>query len=61
MSSTKTIYARVFAPDPQHEAAGKYVRGMIYEGCSWRLLLFQQLRRTLTMTGLFSPQLGQHL
>ena len=32
MSSTRTIYARVFAPDPQHEAEGKYVRVMIYEG-----------------------------
>jgi hypothetical protein len=32
LSSTRTIYARVFAPDPQHEAEGKYVRVMIYEG-----------------------------
>jgi hypothetical protein len=32
MSSTRTIYARVFAPDPQHEAEGKYVRVMINEG-----------------------------
>ena len=29
---TRTIYARVFAPDPQHEAEGKRVRVMIYEG-----------------------------
>jgi hypothetical protein len=32
MSSTRTSYACVFAPDPQHEAEGKYVRVMIYEG-----------------------------
>ena len=32
MYSSRTIYARVFAPDPQHEAEGKYVRVMIYEG-----------------------------
>jgi hypothetical protein len=32
MASTRTIYARVFAPDPQHEAEGKYVRVIIYEG-----------------------------
>ena len=29
---SRTIYARVFAPDPQHEVEGKYVRLMIYEG-----------------------------
>ena len=32
MSATRTIYARVYAPDPQHEAHGKRVRVMIYEG-----------------------------
>jgi hypothetical protein len=31
MPSTRTIYARLFAPDPQHEAEGKYVRVMIYQ------------------------------